>query len=356
MINRKIDKIRIIDERLISSSKVLVSELRKLIEESRYDVAQSVNSALTILYWKTGERLLKETLRYKRAEYGEHILSSVSTELSREFGNGYSLPNLSRMMRFVEAFPTFTIVSTLSKQLGWSHFVEIIPLKLPLQREFYAEMCRIEHWSVRALRQKIGGLLYERTVLSKKPKKLANIEIKKLQKEDKLSPDLVFRDPYFLDFLGLKETFSEKDIEVAILREIEKFILELGGGFTFMARQKRISVDNEDYYLDLLFFHRRLRRLIAVELKLEEFKPGHKGQMELYLRWLNKYERQPEEEAPLGIILCAKKSDSTIELLEMGKSGIHVASYMTELPPIELLRKKLVESVDMTQQRLRKLR
>ena len=214
--------------------------------------------------------------------------------MTEEFGEGFAEKNLRRMVQFGEAFPDEQIVVTLSRQLGWSHFVTIIPLDDDLKRDFYAEMCRIERWSVRTLRQKISGMLFERTALSRKPVELAKQELIKLREEDKLTPDLVFRDPYFLDFLGLKDTYSEKDLETAILRELEAFILELGIGFSFVARQKRMTVDDEDYYLDLLFYHRKLRRLVAIDLKLGKFQAADKGQMELYLRWLEKYDSNAE--------------------------------------------------------------
>jgi predicted nuclease of restriction endonuclease-like (RecB) superfamily len=267
-------------------------------------------------------------------------------------GNGFSRPNLFRMIRFVEVFTVEKIVSTLSRQLSWSHFVEIIPLKDPLQRDFYAEMCRIEAWSVRTLRKKIDGMLFERTALSRKPAELARQELEALREEDKVTPDLVFRDPYLLDFLGLKDSYGEKDLEAAILREMEQFILELGVGFTFVARQKRITVGEDDFYLDLLFYHRKLGRLVAVELKLRRFKPADKGQMELYLRWLEKYEQVPGEESPLGLILCAGKSEEQIELLQLEKSGIRVAAYLTELPPKDILQKKLHETIIFARSRL----
>ncbi len=256
------------------------------------------------------------------------------------------------MIRFAEVFPIQQIVTTLSAKLGWSHFVEIIQLKDSIQRDFYAEMCRIESWSIRTLRAKIGGMLYERTALSKKPAELAAIELKKLRQEDKLTPDLIFRDPYFLDFLGLKGVYQEKDIESAILREMESFILELGTGFAFMARQKRMQIGGNDYYLDLLFYHRGLKRLVAIELKLDKFKPEYKGQMELYLRWLEKYEQQPNENGPIGLILCAGGGHEEIELLQLGKSGIRVAEYMTELPPRKILEKKLHDAIRIARERL----
>jgi len=330
----------------------LFHDLKSLIIQARQDVARSVNSALVMLYWRVGKRIRQDILKERRADYGEHIVATLSQQLTEEFGEGWSKYNLSRMMRFAECFPEEQIVATLSQQLGWSHFKEIVPLDDGLKRDFYAEMCRIERWSVRTLRQKISGMLFERTALSKKPVELAKQELIKLREEDKLTPDLVFRDPYFLDFLGLKDTYSEKDLETAILRELEAFILELGTGFSFMARQKRITVDDEDYYLDLLFYHRKLRRLVAIDLKLGKFQATDKGQIELYLRWLEKYEQQRGEDSPIGLILCAGKSEEQIKLLQLDKSGIRVAAYLTELPPRKLLQKKLHEAILLARLRL----
>jgi predicted nuclease of restriction endonuclease-like (RecB) superfamily len=330
----------------------LTSDIRRLIGTARHNVAVTVNAGLTILYWQIGSRIRQDILKEKRAEYGREIVVTLSRQLVKEFGNGFSRPNLFRMVRFAEVFPERKIVSTLSIQLSWSHFVEIIPLKDDLQLNFYAEMCRIERWSVRTLREKISGMLLERTAISKKPEELVKKELAALRDEDRITPDLVFRDPYFLDFLGLKDTYSEKDLETAILREMESFILELGVGFSFVARQKRITIDNDDYYLDLLFYHRKLKRLIAIELKLGKFKPAHKGQMELYLRWLEKYEKEPGEETPLGLVLCAGKASEHIELLQLDKSGIRVAEYMTELPERKLLGQKLHKAVETARKRL----
>jgi predicted nuclease of restriction endonuclease-like (RecB) superfamily len=323
-----------------------------LIAEARQDVARQVNSALVLLYWRVGQRIRQDILKEKRADYGRHIVSAVGRELTAEFGQGFSEKGLWRMVQFAEAFPRERIVATLSRQLGWSHFKEIVPLDDDLKRDFYAEMCRVERWSVRTLRQKIGGMLFERTALSKRPEKLIREELDALRAKDKLTPDLVFRDPYFLDFLGLKDRYLEKDIEDAIMREMEHFILELGVGFTFVARQKRIQVDSDDYYLDLLFYHRGLRRLVAIDLKLRDFQPGDKGQMELDLRWLAKYEQQPGEESPIGLVLCAGKKQETLELLELEKSGIRVASYWTKVLPKRLLQRKLHEAVQHARARL----
>ncbi|NVO67183.1 PDDEXK nuclease domain-containing protein [Methanofollis tationis] len=334
-----------------SASPVLLEDLRKIIEETRQGVAATVNAALTLLYWRVGRRINDEILKGERAEYGEQIISTLSGKLMEEYGKGFSEKSLRHMLRFAEAFPDEQIVSALMRQLSWTHFLSIIYLPDPLQRDFYAEMCRIEGWSTRVLRQKIASMLYERTALSRKPEELARTELDALRDKDRLTPDLVFRDPYFLDFLGLTGAFQEKDLEAAILREIETFILELGIGFTFVARQKRITVDGDDFYIDLLFFHRRLRRLVAVELKLDTFRPEHKGQMEFYLRWLDRYERQPGEDCPIGMILCAGKKQEQIELLALGNAGIHVAGYLMELPPRELLQKKLHRAIVLARER-----
>ena len=330
----------------------MLGDLRQLIAEARQDVARQVNSALVLLYWRVGTRIRQDILKEKRAEYGERIVATVARQLMVEFGRGFSEKSLRRMIQFAEVFPEEKIVVSLMRQLGWTHFLQIIPLEDDLKRDFYAEMCRVERWSVRTLRQKIGGMLFERTALSKKPGRLIREELDALRAEDTLTPDLVFRDPYFLDFLGLKDRYLEKDIEDAIMREMEHFILELGVGFTFVARQKRIQVDSDDYYLDLLLYHRGLRRLVAIDLKLRDFQPGDKGQMELYLRWLAKYEQQAGEESPIGLVLCAGKKQETLELLELEMSGIRVASYWTKVLPKRLLQRKLHEAVQHARARL----
>ena len=332
--------------------KVLLSGVRDLILAARQSVAQTVNSTLTLLYWEIGRRIRQDMLKEKRADYGRQIVSALGGQLEREFGRGFGVRNLFRMIRFAEVFPDLEIVSALRTQLGWTHFRTIIALDDPLKRDFYAEMCRIERWSTRTLEEKIGGMLFERTALSRKPAKLAAMELKQLREDDKLTPDLVFRDPYLLDFLGLKDTYAEKDLEAAILREIEAFILELGVGFSFVERQKRMQIDHKDHYLDLLFYHRHLRRLVAIDLKLEEFKAGDKGQMELYLKWLDRYERKAGEEPPIGLILCAGKLQETIELLDMEQSGIRVSSYWTDVLPKEQLEQKLHDAVRLARARL----
>jgi predicted nuclease of restriction endonuclease-like (RecB) superfamily len=336
-----------------SISGLLVRDVRALIEHARGYVARSVDTTLAALYWQVGKRIQTEILKGKRADYGDKIVQTLSAQLLPDYGRGFGKRNLWSMVRFLEFFPDVKIVQTLSAQLTWSHFVELIYIKDDLKRNFYAEMCRIENWDVRTLRAKIDGMLFERTALSRKPEKVIRHELKKLKATNQLTPDLTFRDPYFLDFLGLRGAYQEKDLEQAILREMEFFILELGVGFAFLERQKRISLDGKDFYLDLLFFHRRLNRLVAIELKLHEFRPADKGQMELYLRWLEKYEKKPNEDDPIGLILCAGKSDEQIELLQLGKSGIRVAEYMTELPSRKILEKKLHQAIKLARARLK---
>lgn len=332
----------------------LLEDVKGMIENSREKAATAINATITILYWNIGDRIHKNILHEKRATYGKKILPTLSAKLVPEFGNGFSPRNLARMVSFAEEFKNREIVLSLANALSWSHFVEIIPLKENLKRDFYAEMCRIERWNVRTLRKKIDGMLFERTAISKKPEELAKLELSALRENDILTPDLVFRDPYLLDFLGLSGTYSEKDLEAAVLREMEHFLLELGVGFSFVARQKRIIIDGEDFYLDLLFFHRKLKRLVAIELKLTRFKPAYKGQMELYLRWLEKNEQEIGEESPVGLILCAGKSSEQIELLQLENSGIKVAEYLTQLPNRELLKQRLHKAVLIAREQLKK--
>jgi predicted nuclease of restriction endonuclease-like (RecB) superfamily len=291
-------------------------------------------------------------LEGRRAEYGGQIVAVLGRQLAARHGRGFDEKSLRHMVRFAEAFSDAEIVSALRRHLSWTHFKQLIYIDDPLKRDFYAEMCRIEGWSTRMLARKIEGMLYERTALSKKPDRLIRQELAALRDKGDLTPALVLQDPYMLDFLGLADTYSEKDLESAILREIERFLLELGAGFAFVERQKRIVLDGDDYYIDLLLFHRRMRRLIVLELKIDDFKPAYSGQMELYLRWLDRHDRQPSEEAPLGIILCAGKKRETVEYLDLDARGIHVAEYLTELPPREVLQDRLHRAIEAARSRL----
>jgi predicted nuclease of restriction endonuclease-like (RecB) superfamily len=330
----------------------LLRDIRALVAASREQTARVVNAAMVLTYWSIGDRIQREILGHERAEYGKEVVARLSEHLTAEYGSGFSRSNLFNMLRFADVYPDREIVQTLSGLLTWSHLCELVYVDEPLKRDFYAQICATERWSVRTLRKKIDGMLFERTAISRKPEKLAAQELAALREEDRLSPALVFRDPYVLDFLDLQETYSERDLEEAILRELERFMIELGTDFAFVARQKRMTIDNTHYRLDLLFFHRRLRRLIAIDLKLGRFQAADKGQMELYLRWLEKHEQRPGEESPIGLILCADKSEEHIELLQLDRSSIRVAEYLTELPPRQLLESKLHAAIKAARDRM----
>nr|EKX2345430.1 DUF1016 family protein [Pseudomonas aeruginosa] len=296
-----------------------------------------------------GQRIRTQVLDGRRGAYGKEVLPTLAAQLAKEYGGSFAEQNLRRMVQFAATFPDEQILVSLIRELSWTHFIALIPLKDPLQRDYYAQMASAERWSVRTLRERIDSMLYERTALSQKPGETIAHELATMRDAQRMSPALVMRDPYILDFLGLRDTWQEGDLEAAIIREMESFLLELGAGFSFVARQKRIQIDGEDFHLDLLFYNRKLRRLVAVELKVGEFKAAFKGQMELYLRWLDKHEREPEEASPLGIILCTGKKREQIELLELDKSGIHVAEYLTALPPRGVLVERLQQATQRAQ-------
>ena len=324
----------------------LYNRIVTLIENAKRNVATKVNDEMTLLYWNIGKDITDNILNNQKAEYGKAVIKKLSQKLTIEYGRGYSRANLFRMLKFYEYFTDFEKFSTLSRKLSWSHFVELLQVQDKIKREFYATMCANEYWSVRTLRERIGSALFERTTISKKPEETIINDLQLLSSENKMTTNLFFRDPYILDFLDLKDTYSEKDLENAIISELEKFILEMGNDFAFLARQKRITIDGEDYYIDLLFYHRKMKRLVVIELKLDKFRPEHKGQVELYLKWLDKYERAEGEESPIAIILCATKSDMMAQLLELDNSGIHVAQYLTEYVPKEIIEKKFLDSIE----------
>jgi len=329
----------------------LYSDICQLVEEARSFVANTSNKTITLLYWKIGERINNDLLDNQRAGYGKQIVSQLATRLQQLYGKrGFQERNIRRMMQFAELFPDFQIVSEVATQLSWSHFIELFTIKDNLQRDFYTQMAQYEKWGTKQLRAKIDGMLYERTIISGKPDEVIKTELTNMQKGENFSPDLVFKSPYFLDFTGLKGMYSEKNLEDSLIVSLEQFIMELGVGFTFVERQKRMIIDGEDFNLDLLFFHRKLKRLIAIELKLGKFKATYKGQMELYLRWLDKYEKQAGEETPLGLILCAEGGHEQIELLQLDKAGIKVAEYLTELPDRQLLKDKLHKELELKRQ------
>jgi predicted nuclease of restriction endonuclease-like (RecB) superfamily len=259
---------------------------------------------------------------------------------------------LHNCLRFAETFPDEQIVHALRTQLSWTHIRSIVPIEDELKRNFYIELCKIEKWSTRQLDERIQSMLYERTSISKKPDKNIRQELRQLKEQQHITSDIVFRDPYILDFLGLSDAFSEMDLESAIIIELQRFIIELGNDFAFLARQKRITIDNRDYKIDLLFYHRRLKCLVVIDLKIGEFEAGYKGQMELYLRYLEKNESMKGENFPVGLILCTGKNEEHIELLRLEESNIKVAEYITILPDKKLLKQKLHKAIEIAKHKL----
>ena len=333
-----------------SESNLLI-EIENLIGQSKNTVALSVNAELSTLYWQVGKRIHQAILQNQRADYGKQAINYLAEHLSLKYGKTWNNKMLWHCKKFFEVFSDTEILSALRRELSWTHIKMIMYLDNSLKRDFYIEMCKLEHWSTRTLQSRIQAMLYERTAISKKPEETIKQDLEKLKKEQKISADLVFKDPYFLDFLGLQDTYSEKDLETAILAEIQAFLIELGNDFAFLARQKRITIDHTDYYIDLLFYHRRLKCLVVIDLKLGDFEASFKGQMELYLRYLEKYERIEGENLPIGLILCSGKNEEHIELLELEKSNIRVAEYLTILPPLELLKEKLHKAIIYAQNR-----
>jgi predicted nuclease of restriction endonuclease-like (RecB) superfamily len=313
-----------------SQENILFNEITQLIEQNRHILYKQINSTTVSLFWKVGRRINTEILQNKRADYGKRIVVTLSRQLTEKYGRNFEEKNLRRMIQFAELFDNEEIVVTLSRQLSWSHFLALITLKSNAARIFYAQETMNGCLGVRELRQLISRKAFER-------KEISDTQITTASPV----PPGTFKDPYLFDMLGLKDEYLETDLENAILQELEKFILEFGKGFAFIERQKRMIIDGDDYHLDLLFYNRHLKRLVAVELKQGKFKAEYNGQMKLYLGWLDKYERQDSENAPIGLILCAESSREQIELLKLDRDGILVAEYWTALPPKKELEAKI---------------
>jgi predicted nuclease of restriction endonuclease-like (RecB) superfamily len=300
----------------------LFERVAAIIENRKYRTYAHANTETTLMFWEVGQYINSTVLGNQRAAYGKQILPTLSAELVAKYGKNFSERNIYRMSLFAERFPDIEILPTLSAKLSWSHILEMLPLESTEAQLYYANEVAARNWGVHELRRQISRKAYER-------REIANAELS----EQSAVPFNVFKDPYLLDMLALKDNYLEADLEKAILADIEAFILEFGHGFSFVERQKRMIVDGEDIVLDMLFYHRIMKRLVAIELKLGRFKAAYMGQMLLYLKWLDRYERQEGEEAPIGIVLCATANREKIELLEMDKAGIAVAEYWTHLPP-----------------------
>ena len=326
----------------------LFKDVSVLITETKKKVSVFLNVETTMMFYSIGSKINKDVETKKIDYYGAKIVATMSQLLTEEFGKGFSYSALTRMCKVAKTFPVETI-ATLSQQLSWSHLIELSVVENQVKREFYIKLCVEYGWSIRMLRDNIDSMLFERSNISSTNEQNIISSLNNSDNNSKINPDLVFKNSYILDFLDLSSNYSEKDLENALVANIEKFILELGSGFSFIERQRRMSVDSVDYYLDLLFYHRKLKRLVAIELKLGKFKPQYKAQMELYLRWLEKYEMQDGEEKPIGLLLCSEGNTEHVELLMIDNSEIKIAQYLTELPSKEWFMDKLNRSLQIAQ-------
>jgi predicted nuclease of restriction endonuclease-like (RecB) superfamily len=353
----------------------LITDLATLIEQGRKAAVRYVNTALVATYWLMGRRIVEYEQKGKeRAEYGEALLRRLSDDLTKQFGKGWGEPHLRAVRQFYLIYgdieKRYTLCSesgkpvetnirhtscsklvnakfqTLSGELfskvfllSWSHYRLLMRLDEPFKREFYEVECIRGNWSVRQLERQIQSMLYERTALSKR--KLAVIA-KAHEKPIILKPEDEIKDPYILEFLGLKDEYSESQLEDALIRHLEHFLLELGNGFTFVARQKRITLEGSHYRLDLLLYHRILRCLVAIDLKIGEFTHADAGQMNLYMNYLEDKEKLSEENDPVGIILCTDKKKTVVEYALGGMSNkIFASKYKLQLPDPEVLKTEI---------------
>lgn len=334
-------------EKKNKDEQLLFESIKQLIQNSCQKAAVYLNQATNHLYWSIGNYIVKELDHEVYSGYGKQIIATLSQQLTNTFGKGYSYSALTRMIKIADNYPQ-EMFATVSQTLSWSHFIELVTIEDQTKRFFYQQMCVLENWSVRTLRSKQDEMLFERTAIAKQPQQVIVSSLEEVNQ--KISPDLVFKNTYILDFLGLNNAYSERDLENAIVLQLEKFILELGQGFAFLERQKRITIDSTDYYLDLLFYHRKLNRLIAIDLKLGKFKPAYKAQMELYLKYLQKYDHQEYEQAPIGLLLCSEGNTEHIELLLLGDENIKVAQYLTKLPDKQWFADKLHKAMALVQE------
>lgn len=333
-------------EKYKDSENALYADVCGIIDAAKLKIASYVNTDVCMTYWRVGTRIKEDVLFNKRAEYGKQIVKNLSGKLNQHYGKGWGYKTLQHCIRAAYTFSEDEIVYATRRQLYWSHLRSVMFLKNGLERQFYIEMAALEHWDTRTLDEKIDKQLYQTTALSRRPEDVIKKELSELRETQVMQPDIVFRSSYFLDMLGLPETFSENELEQTVIDQVEEFMHEMGSDFTLIARQKRITVDAVDYKMDLVFFHRSLRRTIIVDLKLGKFKPSYEGQMLLYLRYIDTHERHPWEESPIGLILCSEGNTEHIEYLMLDEnSPIKVAQYYTELPDKQLLAAKLQRAI-----------
>jgi predicted nuclease of restriction endonuclease-like (RecB) superfamily len=327
----------------------LLSGIVALLEESRRAVGRTINSILTSAYWEIGRRIVEEEQRGRRkANYGDQLIEHLAGDLTARFGKGFSRTNVFQMRQFYLAFREIVqapseqssagaTVQTMSGQLpsfplSWSHYVRLLTVQDLSARRFYEEQALRSGWSVRQLDRQVASQFYERSKASRRSL------IAKKHLEDDLTPDEQIRDPFVLEFLGLKDEYSEHELEEALIRRLEHFLLELGDDFAFMARQKRLRVGDDWYRADLLFFHRRLRCLVLIDLKLGRFSHADAGQMNLYLNYAREHWTRPDENPPIGLILCSERNDAVAHYaLGNLQNRVLAREYRLTLPEESLL-------------------
>ena len=345
------------------------SGIVELLGAARQAAARSVNALMTASYWEIGRRIVEaEQQGKRRAGYGEQLMERLSTDLTAQFGRGFGVNNLENMRRFFLAYPVSEISQTLSGKLDtelpdeksqtvsgklslaelaqvftlpWSAYVRLLVVKDNHARRFYEAEALRGGWSVRQLDRQIGSQFYERTALSK-DKAAMLVKGAVAKPEDAVTPDDAIKDPYVLEFLNLKDEYSESDLEAALIQRLEDFLLELGEGFTFVGRQRRLRIDQTWYRVDLLFFHRKLRCLVIIDVKLGSLTHADVGQMHMYCNYAKEHWAYPDENPPVGLILCADKGHALARYaLEGLPTKVMAANYRTVLPDAELLQKEL---------------
>ena len=334
-----------IDNKVLGTvSDHLFDGVAAIIDNAKKQVAIYVNTQTSMTFWSVGKYINDDMDYQTYSAYGKKILATLSQRLTTRYGKGFTYSALTRMMKVAHLYNNREMFAMLSQTLSWSHFIELVTIEDPTKRLFYQQMGIAEHWSVQQLRDKQDEMAYERSLIAAKPddeivRKLENIT------PQHTDPEVVLKSSYVLDFLGLDGYYTEKELEHAITLQLEKFILELGQGFAFLERQKRFTIDGTDYYLDLLFYHRKLKCLVAIDLKMGKFKPQYKGQMELYLKYMQKNDMQPDENPPIGLLLCSEGNTEHIELMMLDEDRIREAQYLTCLPNKQWLMVKLNRSI-----------
>jgi len=327
-----------------------------LLQAARAQAARSVNALMTASYWEIGRRIVEAEQKGKRrAGYGEQLIARLSSDLTAQFGRGFSADNLENMRRFYLTYPPTAISETLSRKSGlaelaqaftlpWSAYVSLLTVKNDHARAFYEAEALRSGWSVRQLDRQIGSQFYERTALSRN--KTAMLTKGAIAKpEDTVTPDEAVKDPYVLEFLNLKDEYSEVELEDALIHRLEDFLLELGSDFSFVGRQRRLRIDQTWFRVDLLFFHRRLRCLVIIDLKLSALTHADVGQMHMYCNYARENWTLPGENPPVGLILCAAKGHALARYaLEGLPNKVMAAEYQTVLPSVEKIAKELAET------------